>query len=251
MREMIGFAAEKGKEKEIEEATESWDMTLIEVLVDLVEKSDWYKFADIRNELNNRLEDFEINARTLSKMLTNLGFTKKKKSCGRKEYFIDKDKLEWVAKKFGIVSLPKGYVEFLTEALTEPLALIEIEMSYCGTYNKDVTDDELNELHATLEKLVEQGNIKKFEKGGRWYYELVKAPDMPKEIKPKGSLQEQFRNMLEQLSKDFGQFTLEELKSRAKEVQFPEEKIESILTEYKRRGEIFEPKTGVFQVIEC
>ena len=85
--ELVDLAKHKIKVRHAREMTEEYSMILTKVLVREVISNDDYKCMDLRDKMTEFLEEGEeIKSRTVSNLLTRLGFEEKKKKHGRTYY---------------------------------------------------------------------------------------------------------------------------------------------------------------------
>jgi len=173
--EMVEFAEEKCREKEIEDVVEQRDTLMVKVLLNLVDSGRYYKVSEIKEVFRSELDEDErgfLTARWVGLALKRLGFKNKRRTGGGVEYFLTKSEVENLAKRMGITENEEQEQTEPEEEKTLQQRIEEFILEKCNAENgysivkllqKDVIEkfgDEVYDIAFEIfEKLKESGRL--------------------------------------------------------------------------------------------
>jgi len=110
---MLKLAIEDAKSKQTENLTETSETLLVQVLVDLVQSTDWYSVKVVKAEMVSRLDEEAkwLTNEWLGRALRRLGFREKRRLGPGVQYKLGPEQVESLALRFGIVKEVKDMHE--------------------------------------------------------------------------------------------------------------------------------------------
>lgn len=116
--EMQEFAIAQEKEKKQEDESESFEMIVLEKLLRLVDRPDWYPVKTIKDFIidEEELESKYVTGRRVGGVLSKFNFKNRRKFVGRRQYFLTPEEVLETAQKY----MRKEEIERLTGKKGEP-----------------------------------------------------------------------------------------------------------------------------------